>query len=502
LLALLATGRAATMGPPLPANIQGPNAGERCPVGTIVAGGAPPRGKLLFCLKKGVHIKNKRGRIGPVVSWSCGRCKDGIALHGHYILGKRDGLWSLVRKDGTKVEASDWHHGKRYGRRMAWYPDGTPNFLKTYGQDGKKHGAAWANHPDGSKEFDGEWQANIKQGRWRTYNAKGKLQDDGKYDRGKRHGEWKLYDANGGLDKHVWYRDGVIIKEGRLKQGQMRISSIDAKGQRTGTWSEKDGKRHGVVVTYFAGTEIISRTTNYVMGKPEGAITLHREDGTKLAGGEVVDGKKQCGWRFYDEAGKDMSREAPLADVLRKIAAAGNVALPGSHCTWTNEQAVALRKVADVAGTVAIARWLIEREVGAAYGDQLATERAGNDTRLQVTRALLKQAAHATEQKQYVLAALLNVAMLVEANRAMGGTLLAAPPTIGTKGSAIPAGPRNSPKDTQAFKKLAKELLPAITFLLVNREEGAQAIRKAGRITLGRVALNKLTLGKLRAKLK
>lgn len=502
LISALLAGCGAAMGPPLPTNIRGPNANTRCPAGTVLAGSAPPKGQIVYCVKNGSSAQDRRARIGPVVSWACGRCKDGEALHGHYILGERDGLWTLVAKDGRKIEASDWHHGNRYGRRLGFHPDGSPHFLKTYGKDGKKLGPAWSRRANGTPEFEGGWEANYRHGLWKTYNKKGKLRDEGKYRLGAKTGMWKELDDNGDLIRHVWYERDEIVREGRFVDGKMRISSLNKLGERTGTWSEKGGKRHGVVVNYFPGTSLVSRTTNYVMGVARGPVTLHRPNGTKMAGGDVIDGKRQCGWRFFDRAGKDVSRAPALAATLQASAATAGVKLASTPCEWTLEDMVALRNAGDAAATVAAVRWLVENEVEKSYGTALVREPASDNVRLQVTAALVKAAAEHTAKERYVHAALLHVAALVEANRALGGSLLSVGPTMTPSGASVPPAALPKPEIAAKFKAAAQAQLPAISFLLNNREQGPQDVRKAGRITLGRIGLDKMTLLAFRKKLR
>jgi len=497
--ALVVAGCSAAPGPPLPASVGGPNSGARCPSGTTVHGAAPPRGKIVYCAKPGTH--SRKDRVGPVVSWSCSRCKEGRSLHGHYILGERDGVWTLLRKNGSKIDEGQWREGKRFGKWQGWYANGTARFMKTYDDNGRKTGPAWLNSEEGHRAWEGEWLRNVKHGRWKTFRKDGKPATDGHYRQGIKHGEWKLYDANGELDKYVWYDGGNLVREGKLVDGQLRISSLNDKGQKTATWSDRDGKRHGVYVAYFPGTEIVKRKTMYDMGVKKGPVSIHRKDGTKMVEATQVDGKVQCGLRFFDTAGKDISRVTVFAKLLGSKAIAAGMTLPGDPCAWDVAEAMTLREGADEALSIAVVRWLLEARVARSYAGKVIMAPPGNDARLKASRQLVTEADAALAKLEYNVAALLHLAALVEADRAHGGTLLDLPGTHQLMGSPSYPGPVADAKTKAAFKAMAKGQLASMSTILNEREKGVQSVRKAGRITLGKVGLNKLTMISFRKKL-
>jgi len=483
-------------GPPLPSGIVGPNAGMNCPSGTIVRGAAPPKGRKVYCVEVGK--KGRKARIGPVVSWACSRCKDGASLHGEYILGIRDGIWTLVSRDGKKIEQGRFHHGVVSGEWTGWHPNGTERWRKSYDKKGRKHGLAWKKRANGTREYEGYWERNIKQGKWATWRADGTREAEGKHDRGEREGEWRFYDKAGNYAHSAWYDGGKKVKIGELKDGVLRISSVDSKGRKTGTWSEQGGKRHGIVVEYWPGTETPKRKTNYTMGVKTGSISLHRPDGSKMASGELLEGRKQCGWRLFDKAGKELTRGYALAALLARHARNANIAIPADPCAWTLDNAVTLRRGGDVPLSIAIARWLIENILDRRVGEKLQTEPLGNADRYEAAVNLLKIADAEMAKFGYETAALIHLAVMVEIDRANGGTILNLPPTATMPGSPQWRGPAVDKETAAKFKALGKAQLPKITQMLTDRENGEQAVRKAGRITLGKMGLNKLTLGPFR----
>jgi antitoxin component YwqK of YwqJK toxin-antitoxin module len=79
-----------------------------------------------------------------MVSWSCTRCDEGGSLHGAYLNGKRDGVWSLWRVNRTRIDEGRYVDGKRKGKWRGWHANGKPAFSRVYNASGIKHGPSWS----------------------------------------------------------------------------------------------------------------------------------------------------------------------------------------------------------------------------------------------------------------------------------------------------------------------------------------------------------------------
>jgi len=486
-------------GPTIPVHHKGPHAGVNCPSGTVLYGNAPPKGKILFCADP-----NKQGlaaRSGPVVDWACDRCKDGKSLHGEYVLGKKDGAWTLVTREGAKLDTCSWKNGKRAGDWVGFYPNGQPHFHRKYDEEGHRDGIEWSNYDNGQREYERGWSEGLRDGLWKTWNRKGIPTSEGEYDRDKQYGAWKSFDKAGKVIKLSYYEKGKVVREGHMENGQLLISSLGPDGKKTGTWSERDGRKHGVVVKYHAGTEVPFKKTTYVDGEQTGLFTLHRKDGTKYVGGMLVKGKRQCGWRLYDKGGRETTRLPQLAAVLLPRAKADAKA-NNDPCQWTVQTALELRHGADAPMTIAIARWIMEHEATGPETDVPPPGPPGLDVRLAAMGRLAEQADAAAKKFAFEKAALLYIAVLLEADRALGGKLLNLPPTATLPGSPTWPGPMPDATKAKGFKNAAKALVPGIDKLLHEKERGDKAVRKAGRVTLGKVGISKLTLRKFKKSLK
>jgi len=87
-------------------------------------------------------------------------------------------------------------------------------------------------------------------------------------------------------------------------------------GHAQSTFHYKDGKRHGLAVTYYQNGHINTSLT-YVDGAPQGLVTVYYENGHKLADVPVLDGKAQGLVTEYGEDGNKVSECDYLAGFKR-----------------------------------------------------------------------------------------------------------------------------------------------------------------------------------------
>lgn len=471
--------------------LKDPDAGVKCPEGTQIYGRAPPWGEMVFCADP--NGTSDAARQGPAVIFKCDECEGGATLHGQFVAGKKDGEWSLLDKEGIRAASFHWTAGKRSGDWTRWYKSGTPHFHRKYDNEGRKDGLEWSNYPNGKRQFEGMWRTDVKHGEWRTYREDGTPESQGFFDNGKKSGEWKVFNAAGKVEKLVYLDDeGKAVREGHMVDGMLQISSLDAQGRKTLTWSEQDGKRHGLLIEYHPDSEIPMRTSTWVLGEQTGPFTLHRADGTKRVGGIFKNGERQCGWRIYDEKGVEVTRAPYYFASLAKAAAALGDALPADACKWTFEHALTVRRGADPAVNIAAARWLFENEVEKAGGETPPEQAPGIQARFEAMQALLERAKAMAAEFKYERAAFLLISAMLEVDRALGGSVLNLAPEANLAGAPTTRGPMPDAAMVKKYRQSARDQLTAIGKLLDEKEHGDKDVRKAGRITIGKIGITKL----------
>ena len=94
----------------------------------------------------------------------------------------------------------------------------------------------------------------------------------------------------------------------------MALCSVYMYSQNTAPTFEKDGKM--VKATYFHSNGEIAQVGYMLKGRLHGDWTMFNAEGTKIASGKYIDGKKQGTWYFYEN---DVVKEVEFVD--GKIAA-------------------------------------------------------------------------------------------------------------------------------------------------------------------------------------
>ncbi len=104
------------------------------------------------------------------------------------------------------------------------------------------------------------------------------------------------------------YSDDSFKNEGPYKEyypnGQIFVEGMYQEGLKTGDWK----------FFHVNGNE--AKVVSYENGVPQGAIELHRADGTLQAKREFAEGKRTGAWITYDETGEQVLVEAHYKDGL------------------------------------------------------------------------------------------------------------------------------------------------------------------------------------------
>jgi antitoxin component YwqK of YwqJK toxin-antitoxin module len=162
-----------------------------CPDDAVVAGAAPPEGNRQSCERRredGAYVLH-----GTSIRWSGDRKKSETP----YTDGTQHGVASEWSDDGTKVRETEYHHGRarritrwdplgqlesetlndeheKAARKTTWYPGGQMK-SEEVAKPGGNHWDHREWHPNGQLEQKGQNRDRKRIGRWRWWNAEGKL---------------------------------------------------------------------------------------------------------------------------------------------------------------------------------------------------------------------------------------------------------------------------------------------------------------------------------------
>ncbi len=178
--------------------------------------------------------------------------------------GRRQGHWSRVDKDGTKIYEGEFVDGLETGTFTYYHSNGMVRIRNTYTEPGKR-----CNHE--------------------VYDEKGRLMAIGEYHQRNRHGLWKFYAEDGRLVKEATYNMG--IKEGRhtifTRKGDTSEVTLYRNNHRHGRWWKRIGEKG-----YITGT--------YVNGSLEGRLVEYDQEGMLAREGYYADGQKHGTYRYYE----------------------------------------------------------------------------------------------------------------------------------------------------------------------------------------------------------
>lgn len=149
-----------------------------------------------------------------------------VYVEGQSGLGTRVGLWTAWYENGQKKWEGEFVQsdsgGLRTGRWTYWYPNGTIAATGFYSQDlfdgewvfnsksGKEiarcvfsSGSGWYIERDegGNKLMEGEYQRNMRNGKWTTWYPNGRKRAEGLCRAGARDGEWSFWSEDGKLTR-------------------------------------------------------------------------------------------------------------------------------------------------------------------------------------------------------------------------------------------------------------------------------------------------------------
>jgi antitoxin component YwqK of YwqJK toxin-antitoxin module len=105
---------------------------------------------------------------------------------GHYIHGKRDGLWLSYHYNGIMNDSITYNKGHRIGACYQWYENGYPSDSSFWNPDGSGIAIGWFNN--GNPSYAGRYSAGEK-----------------------KNGKWTYFHRNGKPSASEMYSDGVLV---------------------------------------------------------------------------------------------------------------------------------------------------------------------------------------------------------------------------------------------------------------------------------------------------
>ncbi|KAI8034152.1 hypothetical protein M5D96_013114, partial [Drosophila gunungcola] len=126
-----------------------------------------------------------------------------LVYEGHWVMNKRHGVGSMLRKRGTDVQ---WYDDMKCGEGKQFYPDGCVYFGKWLRN--RRHGLGVQWYKDG-RIYAGEWEADFRHGLGVLFYANGNRYE-GHFARGYKNGEGVFYHMHTGqIQKGMWENDNV-----------------------------------------------------------------------------------------------------------------------------------------------------------------------------------------------------------------------------------------------------------------------------------------------------
>jgi antitoxin component YwqK of YwqJK toxin-antitoxin module len=168
-----------------------------------------------------------------------------VKLKGKYINGKKDGVWTNNKPNGSPHPTEEYKNGEVI-KRITYFTDGKTEMERNFDADGKQHGAEkkydWEdgalkselNYVHGKQvgkqirymnSNDGNYietafynETGLKDGEYsEIFINKTRVKAKGQYIKDKKHGKWVYGYANGTLYKEETYDEGKLLDTKKLE---------------------------------------------------------------------------------------------------------------------------------------------------------------------------------------------------------------------------------------------------------------------------------------------
>lgn len=210
---------------------------------------------------------------------------------GQFTMGKLDGVAKNYFPSGKLKIESSFKEGKIDKEQKLYFSDGSLSRITTWAM-GVLSGTFKDYYSNNKILSEGKYQDGFPVGAWKYYHFNGKLSQEGEFaEKGLRSGKWKGFHSNGAIETEATYN-----KKGELN-GDLIIYDED------GVKYKHDEYKNGDLVRiryYNKKGELLE--DQKALGKRISLIDYY-PIGVKRAEGELVNGKKEGEWKFFDREG-------------------------------------------------------------------------------------------------------------------------------------------------------------------------------------------------------
>ena len=202
-------------------------------------------------------------------------------------MGRKQGKWMKVDKDGHKLYDGQFKDGIPDGEFRYYYADGKLKAISVLSDDGKTaRTVSYASN--GRKIAEGNYRNEKKDSTWKYYSDyDGTLLSEESYALNVKDGASKTFYSNGNITELMHYRDGK-------KEGEWIQYFDDGKVKFRGAFANDE--KEGPFTGYYPGGKI-SFSGAYKAGHMDGTWTFYEENGEvtrteKYSGGALIKEKQ------------------------------------------------------------------------------------------------------------------------------------------------------------------------------------------------------------------
>lgn len=241
----------------------------------------------------------------------------------NYEYGLKSGVSITFYNNGQKKEESTWLNGEMHGLWNHWAQNGELLFYCNY-KNFKKHGMGRIKDSETSSIYEGEWSNDNKHGNGRLSYLDGSV-FVGEWKNDVKDGYGVLTNSKGKSENQQWINGKLIrtISDGTLETKEKLTTYYHSPGNKSseglmlnnkkiGKWSYwnewgqlekeehyKEGLLHGLLSSWWTGTQLKEKDENYQNGKKNGTFIRWHSNGKKALEGYWVNDKPNGRWKSW-----------------------------------------------------------------------------------------------------------------------------------------------------------------------------------------------------------
>ena len=243
-------------------------------------------------LQNGVYIKKfsdeivngKVFQMGGDMKVPLGKMKD----------GKKEGKWMVWYDNGTKQREQNYKDGKGNGLSILWYENGQ-KMLEGTKKDGKEDGKWTVWDENGHKNEEIIFKDGKMNGLYTSWYDDGKKSSEGTYKDMKENGLWDSWYENGQKKYEKTYKDGELIslkewnEDGSVKGGKEKKQKKETSTEKKTIYEQKPFRVSYITHNYGDDIEV-EFILNNMGNKPYSSVWFNFSfyNGDKMVGKERI----------------------------------------------------------------------------------------------------------------------------------------------------------------------------------------------------------------------